>query len=726
MLANTVGQHRLIKAEALSEVLDDLLGLQWNFNRIAQESAIYVRNEANEVIGALPCLTTVLPIYKTTDITYTAPLKLVATDDIASKATLSKAAAELASVEGFEESVTSEILNLTAELSAIDLSDIDNRISELDNLVAKNYRALSEALAAQALLQAKAKVYLDQIAAILKFPIKEAYSALNLGTLGEYTKLEEDDAQRTIITISQPRWFGMRRQTQRQCCKDWVVLKSDGDNGSRDYYFIGEYYSYLINDLKGNALGGEYKNFVKTDEQTRGSGESKQVVVPYTTVGSRKVMHWTNLSAKLNSILDSLYNNEEMMANKKATEIVRLIVQGMDNLKELRQPIIEQLREYMEKAEKIMMLEHSLKLYYSKYKDGGVISIPSNIKYLEMENEELDAYVGMTAYDKEYANSVLRQITVDDKEYIINTAISLQIDKLSNLIVNSKLEAKKKQAEEEEETSKSQKKNATIEEKESSGSEIKEIELKFDEVTKSFGEQNITHLILAADESEIKKSYNEILVTIRKELDEIQKEDVILRFNNELVEVTWEEEVDGIKNGTFSVLGDDLNPQVIFNVTVDRTVKNTIETTVAWHPAAFGKYKDTDDKVCIGMLVYDLETLLKHYMIFKSLPYSDTILKTIKYKLTGSTNATTSDCIQACRQRYGTEVAYYLGSYLSKQPSKAAIVGQLVFAAVGNQELLRIELAAYAEESVMTSILKAGYDAGFAVAYDYVSSDLSI
>lgn len=356
------GNLNILKEKDLDNLIESVLSLTPSYDN--NRSCHFITSEKGQIIGYMEG-SSKLVYSSQNDICRTSINDLVFEDFFNSKDEFKNIAVEFQDIHGTIKALEEERERYISLSSLIDYDDVIANIRRIDQYVSNCFNSLASLIASQELISARAATYIKAVEMILKMPLKTAYGAISFGSLSEFINIKTLNTGEAIVTINHDLSHLIPYRTSiytRQCFKDWCILNADPGLAYENDVLIGSAYASSINDLQGRYLTVQTKEYIKTNRQTRGSGKSEQVVVPFTKLEPRVVMKFDNLLTECASFITTLLNNDIMKANSQISLCVESCVNAVKRYAEMRKPFLDSLLLDQEYKERIFFCDHSIAL----------------------------------------------------------------------------------------------------------------------------------------------------------------------------------------------------------------------------------------------------------------------------------------------------------------------------------------------------------------------------
>lgn len=684
--AVTCSGHKVMTGKILTEQVEKILSSQTTL--VGNEDLPHIYSKNGEIVGFLGSFGKAPIVEKIADVSMVKPQKLVLTNDIYNKDELVEITLDELNCESLLKSIYEERTKLLQELLYIDYNAIVEDILAINKLINDNFSIFSSIKASEELLSGRAATQIKQVELILKFPLKTCYSAIDFGVLADFIDLEVQPNGETKVSKN-PKLIKnipyLPAAYEKQCGRYWCVRRSDPGVGFENDINIGLTYSVLINDLAGKAVGHDVMNYKKTDEQSRGSGKCKQVVIPDTWVETRYGMKFNKFLDKVIAILDTLLNGPVMKAMASSKLMVANMLDAIKELSSRKQPYIEKLVEIEEKQERIFFLNNVEKLIAYRYNYQKGLELRGE-KYTEDDDSE--SVVAVSPMLAERIASIQAGIVMDDVYF--EAEKFEDADKYLELLAKSKVEDKNEDS-------------ARIEEDEDFIEEIEKIQLAVP------GSEDTVYTVYKKHVDELKK-FNENYLRF------VAEEKQRLKQCIDDVKIHWRDQE--LHEGRNIITFDDSTSYEFTVEAIDDSANNQVKRVVKYiYNEADEINPQCSDRLVIGNFTYTLDVLLKHYGIFSHLPYTSAIRNKISYSLTGATDTPDSTLVSRANELYGTSAASALSKYLFNGQLQPNLLASMVYAIVANLEETKARYAAFSEKTIYQFFSELGFNTSDIAAY---------
>lgn len=725
-----LGSAKTINANKLQELITPLISQQFdNSSNLVNHTLL---DASGRVIGYLPSLTNSVTYSSDANIQREKVLTISLSDNVFSSHQLNNISVDVLNSKEARQQLEEKINYYLSKMSVLSFDDINSNIKIIDGYVAKSYQIFSSLSASSDVLSARAATILKAIENIFRFPMKTGYSAQDFGTLGEFFHIENKEDGSSVVSIIEGKYVPYFEQlTQNQCGTTWVTREPDPGRGYDNDILIGPVYSKTLNDLNGNTIGGETKSYYERRRQTRGSGDCEQEVISDSILEPRIVMKLNDFLIKIKSFLETLLNDEIMIANKQIKASIAKIEDSIKRYSDMRLPYQKQLLEYFDNQSQLFVTRHMLNLLNNVYNTDLDLKLSSNITYKALDEERFDNI------QRAFINSCTRLINVDDVDLSVDDAsfkevknnfsanalsIANKIDELKLLIVDQQaVEAHlREQSVEvtEQELDKYRKSlsiNINLKQLPTS-----EFTLSEDSFSPSVTELAILNNLFVISTEEYNRIVDELtalcianteaakdLISIYKDIkakliERLKRVDIT--FNGEIVH-----SLNAVDNGesefTIEVGTSKIKYKCIF-AKEGKIFKLDIEP-IAYEGDVCHSF---DSIIQIGPLTYDIMNFLQHEYLYQVIPNSDEIDKKIKYCILNSTESSDEECYMKLAELYGNTIANMYTKYRSKTMNVYSMFALLMLAAAARPDLFLSTMLAFQDQTLGLLLKEQGLE----------------
>lgn len=727
---NELGNCTTISASLAKEISKDILDMQPSWSNNTQQHAIL--NEADELIGFLPCNGNAIVYDKSNTIQKSSLNYILVEDQVLSKAEIRNVAADSLNYKTLVDETERAIDYYKSKCAAFDFDYINNAILEIDERVSRTYSTLSSLLSSQSLANAAAATRYQALDLILKFPVKDAYSGFQAGTLIEYFDFRSQSDGGTEVTIrDRSHLFPFLKRVAVDRCGTTYISNNGSQPGVCDknamFILVGSAYAKSLNDLQGNTVSCEEISFEVAPKQTRGSGKSETEVVKLTMTEARIVCKYDEFLSQMRKILSNILNHDVVKASALIGQCVERVANACKAYGEERKPYRDQLAEYFYNSEQLFFNTHLLKMsrYRFEYADG--LSINGDVSFMVSSENPFNEF------ETRIINSVMQGVDVKDK-YIdvsshqaavqsIRLGIMDEINKVRTLINQSPPENGSLDTPVEF-SSRIENMNELI-----LSSDLDHTNIKFstkavafnvligidrlDHTTQNDQDQekfidgdhqqpsdliNLIKECLDNIEEMVKSYFNSMKVLSNTIEDEMSSTEIM--FNGErkniidgkmtiensdyVIEFDVQHSIKAYKHddGSYVALtgNSSTSDQDIVHCTEIRATSIKLLNNHARNESA-------KDVIALGSMVYDTKNLLQQYIIYKNLPKMESVIQKISYNILGYHETDESKIYAAIAQIYGDQIANYFTAYCSRIDNIDSLVTILLFSAATNIRL---------------------------------------